>query len=139
MKLDQTLANAITAAGQADLLRFWDTLTEEQQSAFASQLAGVNWQEMPRLIAEYVLQRPKTEIPADLGPAGGFPAGGGKVPDVAAGGGGRDIPPRRPALRRFPSGVCPGFGIFWQSFHILCKSVNGASSASHTRPISAPS
>lgn len=73
MKLDQTLANAITTAGQADLLRFWETLTEEQQSAFASQLAGVNWQEMPRLIAEYVLQRPRTTIPEDLGPAPYFP------------------------------------------------------------------
>ncbi len=73
MNLDQTLSSQISGAGQSGLLRYWDSLNEEEQKSFASQLENINWQEMPRLIAEYVLQRPKTEIPADLGPAPYFP------------------------------------------------------------------
>ena len=73
MNLDSELAAAIASAGQTGVLRFWDSLAETQQRAFASQLADVNWGELPRLIADHVLQRPKTEIPADLGPAPYFP------------------------------------------------------------------
>ena len=67
------LKNAIIAAGQGELLKFWDDLTEAEKSAFAGELAAVDWAQIPRLAAEYVLKRPEMAIPDDLTPAEFFP------------------------------------------------------------------
>lgn len=71
--MDGNLLTAIRNAGQEQVLRFYDELTVEAQQAFEAQLAQVNWQELPRLAAEYVVKRPETVIPADLAPAEFFP------------------------------------------------------------------
>ena len=67
------LKKRISAAGQEHLLRFIGQLSPEELTAYTEQLAGVNWEELPRLAAEYVLNRPEISIPADLSPAKFFP------------------------------------------------------------------
>ncbi|MBE6392508.1 MAG: UDPGP type 1 family protein [Lentisphaerae bacterium] len=73
MELEQTLIKKIKTAGQEHLLRYWSILTEQEQQEFASQLEAVNFDILPELINQYVLNRPQTAIPADLGPAPFFP------------------------------------------------------------------
>ena len=71
--MDNALLEKIKAAGQLQLLRFYDELSPEEKSAFDKQLAAVNWESLPALAADYVLKRPETAIPDDLAPAEFFP------------------------------------------------------------------
>ena len=73
MNIDVELHRRIAAAGQLEVLRFWDALDDAGQRKLAAQLAEINWEELPGLIRDYVLQRPQTAIPADLTPAKYFP------------------------------------------------------------------
>ena len=73
----EELKKRIISAGQEHLLRFIDTLTAAESDAYFAQLSAVNWEELPRLAAEYVLTRPEISIPDDLVPAKFFPL----VPD----------------------------------------------------------
>ena len=73
MKLEQTLIQKIQTAGQAHLLRYWSDIAETEQQEFADQLAAINFDILPELIQQYVLNRPQTAIPEDLGPAPFFP------------------------------------------------------------------
>ena len=41
--MDETLRQAIRAAGQEQVLRFWERLTPEEQAEFSAQLAEVDW------------------------------------------------------------------------------------------------
>ena len=81
MDINADLYRRIEAAGQLDVLRFWGELDESGQRKLADQLSAINWEELPGLIRDYVLERPKTAIPTDLAPAGYFPA---KPADAAA-------------------------------------------------------
>lgn len=74
MNIDTSLYRRIEAAGQLEVLRFWNDIDDAGQRKLAAQLAAINWEELPGLIRDYVLQRPKTEIPDDLAPAKYFPA-----------------------------------------------------------------
>ena len=69
----QELSTRLAAAGQSQLLRFWSQLTAAQQEHLTAQLDAIDFDEMQRLIADYVLQKPRTAIPGDLGPAPYFP------------------------------------------------------------------
>lgn len=69
----QELHAKLAAAGQQQLLRFWSQLDADQQARLAGQLDDIDFAELEKLIKEYVLQRPKTQIPEDLGPAPYFP------------------------------------------------------------------
>ena len=63
----------LAAVGQEQLLRFWDELDDAGHVKLAAQLEAIDFTELQRLIAEYVLQRPITGIPADLAPAEWLP------------------------------------------------------------------
>jgi len=73
MVIDTGLFKQIEAAGQLEVLRFWDELDEAGQRRFSEQLAAINWRELPGLIHDYVLNKPRTVIPDDLAPASFFP------------------------------------------------------------------
>ena len=66
MALSSELRAAIEKAGQSHLLQYSSPLLEEQ-------LAAVDWENLPRLISEYVLKKPSVQIPADVQPAPYFP------------------------------------------------------------------
>ncbi|MBR2642789.1 MAG: UDPGP type 1 family protein [Lentisphaeria bacterium] len=69
-KLRQTAENA----GQSQVFRFWDELDEAGKTQLAGQLAGLDFEELNDLAADYVVKRPETAIPDDLAPAPFFPA-----------------------------------------------------------------
>lgn len=72
MNFDQ-LQSELENVGQEQLLRFWNDLDDAGKEQLAGQLEKIDFGNMDKLIREYVLQRPKTGIPADLGPAPFFP------------------------------------------------------------------
>ena len=59
---------------QQHLLQFIDELDQAAQDKLLNQLSEINWDSLNRLIPEYVLKQPHTEIPSDLAPAPYFPA-----------------------------------------------------------------
>ena len=63
----------LSAAGQEQVLAYWNELSDAERQELASQLDAIDFVELGKLIQSYVLQRPKTEIPEDLGPAPYFP------------------------------------------------------------------
>ncbi|MBQ9787390.1 MAG: UTP--glucose-1-phosphate uridylyltransferase [Lentisphaeria bacterium] len=67
------LENLIKEAGQEHLLRFTADLSAGELAAFEAELSAVNWAEIPRLAAEYVLKKPEISIPSDLAPAAFYP------------------------------------------------------------------
>ena len=73
MQISSQLVEKIKYANQEHLLRYWDELTETEQQEFAGQLEAVNFSILPELINKYVLSRPQTAIPEDLGPAPYYP------------------------------------------------------------------
>ena len=73
MNIDTQLEKSIIAAGQEQVLKYWNELDEQGQKQLAGQLENINFSELSRLIPEYVTSRPKTAIPDDLAPAPYFP------------------------------------------------------------------
>ncbi len=59
--------------GQSHLLKFYDSLSDEDKQSLLKELSDIDFAEMDKLIKEYVLNKPKTAIPADLGPAPFYP------------------------------------------------------------------
>ncbi len=68
------LMTAAQNAGQGHLFRFWNELDEAGRKQLAEQIAGLDFEELNALAAEYVVKRPVTDIPEDLTPAPFFPA-----------------------------------------------------------------
>ena len=62
MTLSPELRSAIEKAGQSHLLRY-------DSAALAEQLAAVDWEALPGLIENYVVNKPKLTLPEDLQPA----------------------------------------------------------------------
>lgn len=58
---------------QTILLEHLKSLSGEKLEHFKKQLQAVDWDYISELTKEYVLQKPVTEIPADLSPAPFFP------------------------------------------------------------------
>jgi UDP-N-acetylglucosamine/UDP-N-acetylgalactosamine diphosphorylase len=73
MNVSPKLECALRNAGQEHLLRYWSELTCDEQSELAGQLEKIDFAALPGLIRDYVLSRPQTAIPDDLGPAPYFP------------------------------------------------------------------
>ena len=73
MNIGAEVLSGLEAAGQSEVLRFWDELDESGRRKLAGQLAAINWRELPGLIRDYVMNRPQTVIPDDLAPASFFP------------------------------------------------------------------
>ncbi len=62
--------------GQEHVLKFYHELPADQQRALLDQLAGLDLASLPRLVKEYVLHKPKFELPPNLKPAPYFPSSG---------------------------------------------------------------
>lgn len=71
--MQNELRSRISAAGQGHLLTHYDQVSAEAQAKLERQFADINWEALPAIIADYVLKRPETAIPADLTPAPFFP------------------------------------------------------------------
>lgn len=73
MDVYQKLLKRTAAAGQEQLLRFWDELSAAEKDSLAGQIEAIDFPEMANLIRDYVRNKPETAIPDDLGPAPYFP------------------------------------------------------------------
>lgn len=73
MVLDKQLYDRINNAKQADVLKFWNQLSEIKQQHFANQLCEVQWENLPELISRYVTEHQEISIPENLEPAEYFP------------------------------------------------------------------
>ncbi|MEM9753879.1 MAG: UDPGP type 1 family protein, partial [Planctomycetota bacterium] len=77
LDLNQRLADAqnrLKAFDQDHLLAHADTLNEEQLGQLLTQIEGIDWPEVQRLIESHVKQTPNPALPDDIQPAPAYPA-----------------------------------------------------------------
>lgn len=70
----QTIRNTVEKHGQQHLLRFYEELTEPEQTALLEQLAAIDWGRIDEYIQNYVLNPPAFEAPAEIAPPQIVPA-----------------------------------------------------------------
>ncbi len=63
----------LTDADQAHALRFYDDLDEAQRDQLLTQIEGIDWPEVARLIQSHVLNNPPLHLPSDIQPAPCYP------------------------------------------------------------------
>jgi len=66
---EAALLRRVEEAGQGHVLRFWDSLSREGRGRLLCDLAGVDWDELARLVEEHLVHRRPHELPPDLEPA----------------------------------------------------------------------
>lgn len=71
--LDAALSQRIQTANQGHLLKLYANASDAGKANLERQFADIDWEELPAIIENYVLSRPKTDIPSDLSPAPFFP------------------------------------------------------------------
>lgn len=71
--MDSKIKNELEKYGQGHLLKFHNELDAAGRKELETQLSQIDWEELNKLIKEYVLVKPHTEIPSDLSPAPFFP------------------------------------------------------------------
>ncbi len=67
------LKDTLVEAGQAGLWKHLESLGNDARMRLTAQLEALDLEQLQKLIADYVLQRPAASIPADLAPAPFFP------------------------------------------------------------------
>lgn len=74
MPMDVAAARArLDAVGQSHVLNFFATLAPAQQQALLAQIGSLDLDSLPRLIDEYVKNKPAFTLPKDLKPATYYP------------------------------------------------------------------
>jgi UDP-N-acetylglucosamine/UDP-N-acetylgalactosamine diphosphorylase len=66
-------AKTLAAVGQSHVLKFYDELTGEQRDQLLSQVEGIDWPEVGRLIKSHVLNTPPLHLPKNIEPAPCYP------------------------------------------------------------------
>ena len=69
----ENLKKSLDAAGQSQVLRFWDQLDQSQRQQLGNQLAALDLPQIGRLVAEYVLNKPQLHLPTDIKAAEVYP------------------------------------------------------------------
>ena len=69
----QNIAETLKNNNQEHLLEALNKLSGAAREKLEKQIEAIDWEELSRLIREYVMQKPVTTIPADLAPASYFP------------------------------------------------------------------
>lgn len=64
-----TLRAKLEPVGQAHVLTFWESLEPGQRDALTNQIESIDWAAMPRLIEQYVRNKPMFALPPDVQPA----------------------------------------------------------------------
>lgn len=71
--MDMTLKQDLEKAGQGHVLRFWDRLGPDEQKRLESQLRALDLNQIQRLAREYVVNKPKLNLPSDIQPVTPYP------------------------------------------------------------------
>lgn len=74
-------AAALAAVDQSHVLKFYDELSDAQRERLLSQVEGIDWPEVGRLIESHVLNTPPLHLPTNIEPAPCYPHAPG--PDQA--------------------------------------------------------
>ncbi len=70
----QTISRRLETVGQGHLLRFYDQLSEDAKRSLLGQIADLDLEKLPRLIEQYVFNKPAFELPPSVQPAPFYPA-----------------------------------------------------------------
>ncbi len=71
--MPSNLVEKLKAAGQPRLAKALESLDGASKAQLKAQLEQIDWEELPKLIKDYVLKKPESSIPSDLSPAPFFP------------------------------------------------------------------
>lgn len=71
----------LTQVDQAHALKFYDELDDARRDQLLSQIEGIDWPEVGRLIQSHVLNNPPLHLPSDIQPAPCYPQA--PTPDLA--------------------------------------------------------
>lgn len=71
--MNDVLFEKLQTYGQEHLLKYWAELDSTQQQNLENQINEIDWEALPQIIQDYVINKPLTEIPADLSPSPYFP------------------------------------------------------------------
>lgn len=78
MSLDERYAQAqqtLAAADQSHALKHYDALDDAARASLLSEIEGIDWPEVARLIASHVKQKPEFKLSDDIQPAPWYPYG----------------------------------------------------------------
>ncbi len=66
-------AQTLAAVDQSHVLKFYDQLDDAQREQLLSQVEGIDWPEVARLIESHVLKTPELHLPTNIEPAPCYP------------------------------------------------------------------
>ena len=69
----QSITHRLETVGQGHLLRFYDQLDDERKRGLLAQIAAMDLEGLPRLVHEYVMNKPAFALPPDVRPAMYYP------------------------------------------------------------------
>lgn len=69
----QAIAHRLETIGQGHLLRFYDQLDDSKKRALLAQIAAIDLEGLPKLVQEYVLNKPVFALPPEVQPAPFYP------------------------------------------------------------------
>jgi UDP-N-acetylglucosamine/UDP-N-acetylgalactosamine diphosphorylase len=75
-----TLRARLEPVGQSHVLKFWETLDPAQRDALTNQIESIDWAALPRLVEQYVRNKPVFALPPDVQPAPYLPVDPGAKP-----------------------------------------------------------
>jgi UDP-N-acetylglucosamine/UDP-N-acetylgalactosamine diphosphorylase len=71
--MNTDLKQKLEAAGQGQVLRFWDRLSADEQKRLSAQLEALDLGQIQRLVKEYVTSKPELHLPTDIKAAEVYP------------------------------------------------------------------
>src|SRR5690606_20421390 len=80
------LVRRLEAAGQSHLLRFYESLAPGARERLVERISAIDLEAVPALVRDYVLNKPRVEVPENVEPAPYYPhdgRSGGRVWDRA--------------------------------------------------------
>jgi len=69
----QSIAHRLETVNQGHVLRFYDQLSDDQRRDLLGQAAAMEIESLPRLVQEYVVNKPVFALPPEVEPAGYYP------------------------------------------------------------------
>jgi len=69
----QSIKEKLKAVGQERVLRFYDTLDDAGKAKLLGQLEALDFNTLPGLVKEYVISKPKIDLPKDIKPVQAYP------------------------------------------------------------------
>lgn len=69
----QSIAHRLETVNQGHLLRFYDQLSDDQRRELLAQVSALDIESLPKLVHEYVINKPVFALPAEVEPAAYYP------------------------------------------------------------------